>query len=34
MDIVWIVGIALLWVASIELVFALGRLERPREQRT
>lgn len=33
MDIVWIVGIALLWVVLAELVFALSKLERPREQR-
>lgn len=34
MDIVWMVGIALLWVVVVELVFALSKLERPREQRT
>ncbi len=34
MDIVWIGGLALLWVAAVELVFGLTRLAKPREQRT
>ena len=34
MDIVWMVGIAALWVVVVELVFGLSRLNRPREPRT
>ena len=34
MDIVWIVGLALLWVAMVELVFGLSKLARPQGQRT
>jgi hypothetical protein len=33
MDIVWIVATALLWVATVELVFGLARLGLPQEPR-
>ncbi len=33
MDIVWIGGLALLWVAAVELVLGLSKLAKPQGQR-
>ena len=34
MDIVWIAAVAVLWVAVAEMVVGLGRLDKPRGEKT